>query len=146
MKGKTISFIAMLSLVGLAALASVATAQTEDADLRKVVIQVSTDDEATQNTAMSNVKNVLKLYGDNVRVVLVAYGSGLSILDETSPQAEKIADLTARGAQFDACNNTITKWTNQGHPPTLLPDVVVVDSGVGRIIELQREGYTYVRP
>lgn len=33
-----------------------------------------------------------------------------------------------------------------GHLPVLLKGVQVVPAGVGRIMELEEQGYTYVRP
>ncbi len=146
MKQRRIHSGVPLMLFGLLGAASPAVAQTPDGDVWQVVIQVSSGDEGTHKTAMSNAKNLIATYGDQVRVVLVAYGQGLSLLDEASPQADNIAELTSGGVEFDACNNTIKKWTEQGHAPSLLPGVVVVDTGVGRVVELQRQGYAYVRP
>jgi intracellular sulfur oxidation DsrE/DsrF family protein len=114
----------------------------------KIVIQVSTGDEATQTMALNNAVNLQKEYGtDNVEVDVVAYGPGLSLLTREGSQAQRVQDLAMQGIHFDACGNTmrgIEKKT--GKLPALVEGVNVVPAGVGRIMELQEQGYAYVRP
>jgi intracellular sulfur oxidation DsrE/DsrF family protein len=125
-----------------------ATAQTNDSAVtRKVVIQVSSAEESVRNTAMSNAKNLLQASGeDKISVIVVAYGPGLGLLEEGSAQASRIEDLVTKGVEFDACGNTIKKRAKQGNPPVLVSGVQVVDTGVGRIVDLQVQGYAYIRP
>ena len=48
---------------------------------------------------------------------------------------------------FAACGNTLKKMSEaKGHDIALMSEAVVVPSGVVRLIELQEEGYAYVRP
>jgi intracellular sulfur oxidation DsrE/DsrF family protein len=114
----------------------------------KVVIQVSTDDKRTQTIALNNAVNLQKDYGlDNVDVVIVAYGPGLSLLTNKSSQGERVESLAVQGIQFNACGNTMKKITSKtGKEPVLLQGVSVVPAGVARIVELQEQGYAYVRP
>jgi intracellular sulfur oxidation DsrE/DsrF family protein len=49
--------------------------------------------------------------------------------------------------QFSACNNTREGMEKkEGHPINVLSDAVLVPSGVVRLMELQEEGWSYVRP
>jgi intracellular sulfur oxidation DsrE/DsrF family protein len=116
--------------------------------MHKVVIQVSTDDQRTQNIALNNAVNIQKLYGiDNVKVEIVAYGPGLSLLINKNKQNKRVSSLAMGDIIFSACMNTITKIKKKtGHMPKLTEGVGEVPAGVGRIIELQEEGYTYIRP
>jgi intracellular sulfur oxidation DsrE/DsrF family protein len=134
-------------LLGVALVAQVATAG--EFAWQKVVIQVSTDDVQTQNLALNNAVNLQKDLGmDNVDVVVVAYGPGLSILTEGDGSASKrVPSLAIQGIQFNACGNTMKKVASKtGKEPKLVEGVEVVPAGVVRIMELQEQGYSYIRP
>jgi hypothetical protein len=114
----------------------------------KVAIQVSTDDPTTQRIALNNAANLQKEFGmDNSRIEIVAYGPGLSILTQKSQLPERVESLISQGIRFSACHNTMEGIKRKtGHLPKLLENVEVVPSGVARIVELQQQGYAYVRP
>ena len=114
----------------------------------KVVIQVSTDDERTQKIALNNAVNIQKSLGvGEVKIEIVAYGPGLGIMTMAGKQSQRVADLALQDITFSACNNTIKKITKKkGAAPKLVEGVGIVDSGAVRIIELQQQGYAYIRP
>ncbi len=118
------------------------------ADKQKVVIQVSTADPLVQKIALNNAVNVQKALGmDNVDVEVVAYGPGLSILTKKSKQAKRVESLAMQDIRFSACANTMAKVARKtGHKVKLLDGVKVVPAGVLRIMELQQQGYSYIRP
>ncbi len=120
-----------------------------DEKVHKVVIQVSTDDPRTQKIALNNAVNLQKALGSgNVVVEIVAYGPGLSLLTANSPQAARVKSLAMYDEfTFSACNNTMKKIAKKkGKKPVLVEGVRVVPAGVLRIVELQEQGYAYVRP
>jgi len=114
----------------------------------KVVIQVSTDDPRTQKIALNNAVNLQKLYGiDNVKIEIVAYGPGLGLLTTKSKQADRVKSLAVQEITFSACHNTMKGVKRKtGKMPVLLEGVGMVTAGVARIIELQEQGYAYIRP
>ena len=114
----------------------------------KVVIQVSTDVERTQKIALNNAVNIQKSLGaDEVKIEIVAYGPGLGIMTLAGKQSQRVADLALQDITFSACNNTIKKITKKmGAAPKLVEGVGIVNSGAVRIIELQQQGYAYIRP
>lgn len=114
----------------------------------KVVIQVSTADKQTQTIALNNAVNLQKEFGmDNIQVEVVAFGPGLSILTAKSPQAARVKSLAMQDLKFSACGNTMQKMKQKtGKEPKLTEGVGVVPSGVGRIVGLQEQGYSYLRP
>lgn len=116
--------------------------------VHKVVIQVSDDDTRNQNIAMNNAVNLQKHYGmDNVKVEIVAYGPGLSMLVAGGKQSQRVESLVKQDITFSACGNTMARIEKQdGVPVVLSQGVQVVPAGVARIIELQEMGYSYVRP
>ena len=114
----------------------------------KIVIQVSTDDPRTQKIALNNAVNMQKLYGiDNIDIEIVAYGPGLGLLTKKSTQASRVTSLAMQDITFSACGNTMDKVAKKtGKMPELLEGVGQVTAGVARIMELQQQGYAYVRP
>lgn len=114
----------------------------------KLVIQVSTDDPRTQKIALNNVVNLQKYYGiDNVDIEIVAYGPGLGLLTSESSQAARVSSLAMQQVTFSACGNTMEAVHRKtGKMPELLDGIGQVPAGVARIIELQEQGYAYIRP
>jgi len=114
----------------------------------KMVIQVNTDDPLTQKIALNNAVNLQKSLGmDNVAVEVVAYGPGLSLLTQGGDQAARVESLALQEITFSACGNTMAKMEKKsGQRPQLVEGVKVVPAGVRRIMELQQQGYTYLRP
>jgi len=125
-----------------------ASADSAGATKHKLVIQVSTDDPRTQKIAMNNAVNLQKLYGmDNVDIEIVAYGPGLGMLTKKSKYADRVKSLAVQDIKFSACMNTMNKMkAKKGHLPKLTEGVDTVKAGVSRIIELQEQGYAYIRP
>jgi len=145
---KDISLILLMSLFLFGnAYAAEKTHQVDSAK-HKVVIQVSTDDPRTQKIALNNAVNLQKLYGmDNIDIEIVAYGPGLGLLTTKSKQADRVKSLAMQNITFSACGNTIKKVTKKtGKKPVILEGVQTVTAGVARIIELQEQGYAYIRP
>jgi len=114
----------------------------------KIVIQVSTDDPKTQKIALNNAVNVQKLYGvDNVDVEIVSYGPGLGLMTLKSKQADRVKSLAMQDITFSACENTMGKVKKKtGKLPKLVEGVKTTPSGVARIVNLQEQGYSYIRP
>jgi len=135
----------------LALIASQSAFAADDHSLadHKIVFQVSSADPGTQKLVLNNASNIKKHWGDNVDVVVVAYGPGLSILipGPKNKEKDRVASLAKSGISFDACGNTmghIKKKT--GKLPPLIEGVKVVPAGIARIVELEEKGYSYVRP
>lgn len=114
----------------------------------QIVIQVSTDDARTQNIAMNNAVNLQKLYGvDNVDIEIVAYGPGLGMLIDKNKHSSRVMSLALQDITFSACGNTMSKMEKKtGSKIVLSEGVGTVTAGVARIMELQEQGYSYVRP
>jgi intracellular sulfur oxidation DsrE/DsrF family protein len=120
----------------------------KEVELHKVVIQVSSDDAATQALAMNNAVNLQQAIGmDNVSIEIVAYGPGLSMLLDGTTNSRRVSSLAKQDIVFSACGNTMKKVeAKQGRPVILSEGVGVVPAGVQRIMELQEQGFSYVRP
>jgi intracellular sulfur oxidation DsrE/DsrF family protein len=83
---------------------------------------------------------------------IVAYGPGLHMLRaDTSPVQDRLKRLKEMAfpgkLQFSACNNTKQGMEKtEGHAISMLPDASLVSSGVVHLMELQEQGWSYIRP
>ena len=118
-----------------------------------LAIHVDDNDKAKMNMALNNAANVTEYYetkGETVKIEIVAYGPGLHMLrEDTSPVKGRIAamSLEHENLSFSACGNTLNGMTKkEGNPPKLVSEAALVPSGVVRLMELQEEGWTYIRP
>jgi intracellular sulfur oxidation DsrE/DsrF family protein len=124
-----------------------------DKKLHHLVLQVNTNEPATMNLALNNATNVAQYYkdlGEEVEIEVVTFGPGLHMLrDDTSPVKARIKAIkeSTPAISFKACGNTqenMHKVENKEIP--IIPEATVVKSGVVRVMELQEQGWTYVRP
>lgn len=135
-------------LLALPLHAAFASHNEEGPKVHHLVIQVSTDDARTQTIAMNNAVNLQKSLGmDNVKIEIVAYGPGLTMLLKEGKQSQRVSSLAKQEIVFSACANTMKAMEKKQHKPVVLSEGVgVVPAGVLRIMELQEQGYAYVRP
>jgi intracellular sulfur oxidation DsrE/DsrF family protein len=126
-----------------------------DAKPHRVAIQVDQNDPQVMNLALNNATNVIEYYrgkNEDVEVDIVTYGSGLHMLrEDTSPvkdRLKRLKELAFPGKiQFSACNNTKQGMEKaEGHAISVVSDATIVPSGVVRLMELQEQGWSYVRP
>jgi uncharacterized protein len=127
--------------------------QTSAKKQHRVVIQVSENDPKIMNVALNNAENLRKFYeqaGEAVQIEIVAYGPGLNMVrSDTSPVKDRLAALVGRpqAITFSGCDNTLgTQSKQEGKEITLLPQTHLVPTGIGRIVQLQEQGWTYIRP
>jgi intracellular sulfur oxidation DsrE/DsrF family protein len=147
--------IIRLAIAALLSVPLVSGSLAADAKSHRISIQVDQNDPQVMNLALNNATNVIEYYrakNEDVEVDIVTYGPGLHMLrDDTSPVKDRIKrlkDLAFPGKiQFSACNNTKQGMEKaEGHAISVLSDATIVPSGVVRLMELQEQGWSYVRP
>lgn len=119
------------------------------------MVHVPQDDPKAFKQAINIANNIPKQLGaDAVRVEIIAQGPGLKLLSEGSPETKRIQSLAVSseqtmggGTKFSACAATIKGITKKtGTAPVILEGVDIVEPGaVARILELSKEGCTYIR-
>jgi uncharacterized protein len=119
----------------------------------KVAIQVSQNDKAQMDLALNNARNIIEFYkgkGEPVAIEIVTYGPGLHMLrSDSSPVKDRIAPMALENPnlKFIACANTQANQSKaEGKQVTLISEATVMPSGVVRLMELQSQGYAYIRP
>jgi uncharacterized protein len=147
-------FLRRLATIALMSMAFASAALAEGKPHR-VAIQVDQNDPQVMNLALNNVNAVIEYYrgkNQDVDIDVVAYGPGLHMLRaDTSPVQDRIKhfkDMAFPGKiQFSACNNTKQGMEKaEGHAISVLPEATVVPSGVVHVMELQEQGWSYVKP
>lgn len=118
-----------------------------------VAFHIDQNDPALMNMVLNNVQNLNNYYaskGDTAVIEVVAYGPGLNMyIADQSPVADRIASMALENDKlsFSACANTMAGIKKKtGNDVTLLSEAQVVPSGVVRLVELQEQGFAYVRP
>jgi len=118
-----------------------------------VAIHVNEKDPAKMNMALNNAENVHSFYAaqrDEVVIEMVAYGPGLIMLVRgKSPVEQRVSSMSLEipNLSFAACGNTHRKMSAKaGKDIALMSEATMVPLGLVRLIELQEDGYAYVRP
>jgi intracellular sulfur oxidation DsrE/DsrF family protein len=103
--------------------------------------------------ALNNAENLTKLYqekGEPLEIEFVAYGPGLQMLrSDTSPVKNRLSALadTMKHVTFSGCANTLAAQSKQEEKEiSLVSQARLVPTGIARIMELEEQGWTYVRP
>ena len=81
----------------------------------------------------------------------MAYSGGLHILrSDTSQVKDRIKEMVGKYStriKFAACNNTIQGMEKrEGHAISIMPEAIIVSAGVVELVELQEQGWSYIRP
>jgi intracellular sulfur oxidation DsrE/DsrF family protein len=147
--------VALASLILASGALAAGTKAEQSAKPHRVLIQIDQNDPAVMNLALNNATNIIEYYrskGKDVAVDVVTYGPGLHMLRaDTSPVLDRIKQLKSVAfpstIQFSACNVTREGMEKkEGHPIDIVSDAVVVPSGVIHLMELQEQGWSYIRP
>ncbi len=143
----------LFALALAAALAAPIAPALAQQKTHKVAIHVNDADPQRLNLALNNVDNIQKYYaskGESVSIEVVTYGPGLVLLRaDTSPVKErvKVMSIEYPGLRFSACENTRAGMAKrEGKEIPLVSEATPVPSGVIRLIELQEQGWSYLRP
>jgi hypothetical protein len=148
-------FLTRLATIALLSMAFISPSPAADGKLHRIAIQVDQNDPQVMNLVLNNANAVIAYYRDRnegVDIDIVAYGPGLHMLRaDTSPVQDRIKRLKEMvfpgKIQFSACNNTKQGMEKaEGHAISILPEASVVPSGVVHLMELQEQGWSYVKP
>lgn len=124
-----------------------------DGTAHRLAIHVDENSPEKMNIVLNNAGNLIKYYkakGEEVQIEIVAHGPGLHMLrDDTSPVKARIAAMSLElgHMEFSACGNTMKGMAKkEGKPIKLISEAHEVEAGVVRLMELQEQGWSYVKP
>lgn len=117
----------------------------------RVVFQVDSEDEATMKHAISGSINAAQYYNsrhENVAIEIVANAAGIRMFrEDTSPVTDGVRMLRqlVPTIRLSVCGSSKTiAERKEGHSISMFDGVVVVPYGVGRLIDLQETGWSYI--
>jgi hypothetical protein len=123
-------FLRCCAALALMSIALASPGFAADGKPHRIAIQVDQNDPQVMNLALNNVTNIIEYYhgkNEDVDIDVVTYVPGR--------------------IQFSACNNTKQGMEKaEGHAISVVPDATIVPSGVVHLMELQEQGWSYVRP
>lgn len=134
--------VAALCMIALQAQAQ---KNSEALDMKKhrLVMQFTDGDSLSQATVTAQVKNIRTAW-PNAEIEVICHGPGLDLLMTSKSKASKaLADWSAQGVVFAACNNTMKRRNIKKED--LLPTVQVVPSAMIELTLKQEEGWAYVK-
>ncbi|ADK85637.1 Domain of unknown function DUF1791 [Desulfarculus baarsii DSM 2075] len=110
----------------------------------KAVFHVDMAEDKILDVALANIDNYLKAVGQ-ARIVLLFNGPAANFFhDGGGVRAQAFAELAARGVRVALCNNALVKF---GVDRDKLPaGVEVVPAGIVELVELQHDGWAYIKP
>jgi intracellular sulfur oxidation DsrE/DsrF family protein len=153
MAGAVVAILTMPALAQPSSKAAPGQTHSSWVKSHRVVIQVTQNDPAVMNVALNNAENLVNYYkekGEKIEIEFVAYGPGLNMMrSDTSPVKERLATIAAsmKNITFTGCGNTLANQSKQEKKEiSLVPEARVVPTGIARIVELEEEGWAYVRP
>jgi uncharacterized protein len=114
---------------------------------RKVVFHLDRVEEDRLTLALENIKNLFKeVSHEQCRVSMVANGKAVKLFhkDIVGKHAADMEDLHKLRVRFMACRNAMAK--NKIEKSDLLPVCEVVPAGILELIDLQAQGYAYIKP
>lgn len=117
----------------------------------RLVLHVDRDDPVGMRFAIGFAHNAATYFasrGERIEMEIVANAFGVNMLSHDSPVKARLAVLRRKLPQvtLSACGNSIKMVRRDGKDFTLLDGARVVPAGIARLVELQEEGWSYVKP
>jgi len=139
---KRILTLSILSIVAIMFCTSLNAQNTEVK--HKVVIQLNTADTSAWSSTIGNIKNLQKLWPNNVLVEVVVHGKALDLLVAAKTHlANEVVEMSKTNVQFSACENSMRK--HHIEKADLLTIANTVPSGVAEVILKQEAGWSYLK-
>jgi|GEM_PF-124056 len=109
-----------------------------------IVFHFDHDSQALE-IAFSNIQNYISFFKEHKpSVALVVNGPGVKLLLKNGNYTKQISEVSRLGAAIWVCNNALHHL--QIDAEQLCPECTVVPAGIVKIVELQNEGFSYVKP
>jgi len=120
----------------------------EETSAHNLVYQCNKADPDYIEHVLFSCGEMLRKYGDDIQLVIAAFGPGLNLLAERPRRAispmhrQRVKSLSEYGVRLQACGNTMKsmQWTEKD----IIDEAVIVPIGVDGIMQLQEQGFSYI--
>lgn len=135
-------FLTFMITCFLSFFASIVMAQTTME--HKVVIQLNTADTASWSSTIGNIKNLQKIWPNNIQIEVVVHGKAVDLLVASKTHlTNEVVGLSKEGVIFTACENSMRK--HHITKEDLLTIATTVPSGVAELVIKQEQGWSYLK-
>jgi intracellular sulfur oxidation DsrE/DsrF family protein len=113
----------------------------------RAVFHVDLNDSQIFALALANVGNLLRAIPErHYDLIMVFNGPAVTLLqtEECSPFLEEIWQLQQARVSFKVCRNALNRFNID--PDDLIEGLEIIPAGVVALIELQQDGYAYIKP
>jgi len=118
-----------------------------ESKIHRVVMHLNSAEEKVQKGTLGNIKNLYEAIGaERVKIELVAHGAGLSLFVKRDTKfSEELARLKASyQVEYTACSNTMKR--QRLTRADLIDQVDRTVPAMVRLMELQEQGWAYIKP
>lgn len=111
----------------------------------KVVFHLDLDDAKILRIALTNMENLRKAK-PAARIILLANGPAVQFFQQNADgeNLSRIAALIQDGVLVFLCQNALNAFAIPAE--NIFTDCAIVPAGVVALIELQQQGYAYIKP
>jgi intracellular sulfur oxidation DsrE/DsrF family protein len=113
----------------------------------RAVFHIDLDDPKILGLGLANAGNLLRAIPEHhADVVMLFNGPAVTLLESEAcaPFREEIWQLQQARVAFKVCRNALNRFNVD--PDSLIEGCEVVPAGVVALIELQQDGYAYIKP
>ncbi len=113
----------------------------------RAVFHVDLDEAKPFNIALANVGNlILAIPEKHYDLVMLFNGPAVTLLESEAcaPFRDEIWRLQQSRVAFKVCRNALNKFNVD--PDNLIEGCEIVPAGIVALIELQQDGYAYIKP
>jgi len=113
----------------------------------RAVFHVDRDDAKIFALALANVGNLLRAIPErHYDLIMVFNGPAVGLLqtEECAPYLEEVWQLQQARVGFKVCRNALNRFNID--PDLLIEGLEIIPAGVVALIELQQDGYAYIKP
>ena len=113
----------------------------------RAVFHVDFDDSKPLAIALTNAGNLLRVItGQHCDLAILFNGPAVGLLqnERRGPYFEQIRQLQQARVAFKVCRNALNHFKID--PDNLIKGCEIVPAGIVALIELQQDGYAYIKP
>ena len=113
----------------------------------RAVFHVDLDDAKIFGLALANIGNLLRAIPEkHYDLVLVCNGPAVQLLhtDQVAAFRDDIWSLQQARVSFKVCRNALNRFNID--PENLIEGCEIIPAGIVALIELQQDGYAYIKP
>jgi intracellular sulfur oxidation DsrE/DsrF family protein len=113
----------------------------------KAVFHVDQNDEQVLNLAINNVINLLgAISGQGHDLIVLLNGPAVGMMTRAAvvPFLERIQELAAQCECFQVCANALKRF--EVSRESLIAECQIIPAGIVGLIDLQNQGFAYIKP